>query len=496
MPEATNNKPDPSYTLPEYDAMLPLWLQIQHCLEGEITIKTQDTTYLPMPNATDLSNENKARYAAYILRAVFYNFTSRTLNGLVGMVFQKDPQIDIPPSLKTLETDVDGSGVSLLQQSQKTLAAVVSKGRSALFVDFPKTEGDLTQEVINEGGIHPVIIRIAPEQIINWRTVARGSKTVLSLVDILESYVVSDNGFEECLAKQWRVLKLVDNVYTVEIWQEQEGNDSEKVLIETTVPTDHKGKPLDFIPLTFVGSTNNDPNIDQPPLYDMSVLNIAHYRNSADYEEACFVMGQPTPYFTGLTEHWVKEVLQGEIQLGARAAVSLPEDADAGMLQVEPNTMPKEAMDAKEKQALSLGAKLVEVERVQRTAEEASSDNASDSSVLGTAANNVSEAYEVALRYAGAFVGITEDATVKLNTDFDSLKISPQEFAQIMAAWNASAITDMEMRAKLIDSGYAFEEFEDWETFKDENLDTQMLMLGEPPVDEGSSADEEETEDN
>lgn len=489
---AENEKPKASYKLPEYEAMVPLWDQIQDCEDGETAIKSKTIGYLPMPNVTDQSDVNKARYAAYVLRAVFYNFTARTLKGFVGMVYQKDPQTEITPALAILETDVDGSGVSLLQQSQKTLASVVSKGRAALLVDFPVTEKNLTKQDLIDGQIHPTIIRLKPEQIINWRTKVVGSKTVLSLVTITEKAVESDNGFEESLVDQWRVLKLVDGVYLIELWQ-VDASSGEEVVIDTINPRDGNGNPLNFIPLTFVGSVNNDPAIDQPPLYDLSVLNIAHFRNSADYEEACFILGQPTPWISGLDQAWVDENFKEGIQLGARTAVLLPDGSEMGLLQVEPNTMPKEAMEAKERQAVALGAKLVEQKTVQRTATESASDNASDSSVLGAAANNVSEAYGVALKYASIFLGKEEESTVQLNTDFDSLTMSPQETAQLVALWTAGGITDEEFRAKLKDSGLAYEDLETWQTFKDEHAETQMMLLG---MGEENSDDEEEDDDN
>ena len=59
-------------------------------------------------------------------------------------------------------------------------------------------------------------------------------------------------------------------------------------------------------------------------MYDLAVLNIAHYRNSADYEESCFVTGQPTVWASGLTEAWVEDVLKGELRLGSFGGIPLP----------------------------------------------------------------------------------------------------------------------------------------------------------------------------
>ena len=490
---ATTNKPDPSFSLDSYDLHFPMWELIEDCLRGQEAIKYKKDTYLPKPNATDVSAENKMRYEQYLLRAVFYNFTQRTLNGLTGQVFQKDPQVEMPTTLAIMEEDIDGSGVTLVQQSQRALASVVSKGRSGLLVDFPVTGEAITQKDLKDGKIHPVIVRLDPEQIINWRTVRVGSKTVLSLVVLKETATVSDDGFEEVKKDQWRELKMENGAYVVNLWQ-LDDNTQEYEIVETLKPTDQSGNALTFIPFVFIGSVNNDPEIDQPPMFDMAVLNVAHYRNSADYEEACYILGQPTPWFAGLTASWVEDILKGQVQLGARAAVPLPEGASAGLLQVEPNTMPKEAMDTKERQAVALGAKLVETKTVQRSATEASMDNASDTSILGQAANNVSAAYVKALEFASVFVGIEEEPVVQLNTDFASLKMSAQERTELLKEWQSGAITDEEMRTKLTDSGVAFQPLDEWQVFKEENAQAQMMLLGAAL--EGSTEDDNEDEEN
>ena len=56
------------------------------------------------------------------------------------------------------------------------------------------------------------------------------------------------------------------------------------------------------IPFIFCGALNNSPDVDKSPVYDIAEVNIAHYRNSADYEESCFIAGQATPVLTGLTQ--------------------------------------------------------------------------------------------------------------------------------------------------------------------------------------------------
>ena len=179
------------------------------------------------------------------------------------------------------------------------------------------------------------------------------------------------------------------------------------------------------------------------------MLNLAHYRNSADYEEATYIAGQPTPFITGLDQSWVDDVLQGEVQLGSRAAVPLPEGGNMGLVQASANSMPKEAMDVKERQMVALGAKLVESRQVQRTATEAGIEHSAETSVLASAANNVSEAYRQALEWSMMFVGTDGDIVFELNTDFKIYKANPQDVAAMLSLWQNDVLTWDELRDNL-----------------------------------------------
>ncbi len=449
---------------------------VRHCVTGQDKVKEEGAKYLPKPNEADLSEENVIRYRQYKERAVFYNVTGRSLSGMLGTVFQKSPEVEIPTQLDLLKQDADGGGVGLDQQSKKALSYALQFGRAGLLVDYPTTDRPQTKAELQEGKIRPNITLWQPWDVINWRVSLVGGKKLLTLVVISEHWVTDDDGFSADELLQYRVLRLVDGVYRVELWRESEDKQS-WAAVETFTPKDGAGKIWEFIPFTFIGAENNDPDVDLPPLYDLAALNIAHYRNSADYEEACYMLGQPTPWAAGLTKDWVDDVLKGQVALGSRAMIPLPENASIGLLQVQPNTMPKEAMEHKEKQMVALGAKLVEQRDVRQTATEASQNAASETSVLATSANNVSAAYVEALKWAAAFVG-ADAATIvyKLNTEFEKRLASAQDRAQLVAEWQANAITTTEMRAALKKVGVATQDDEEFKT----EIDSSGPDLGMP----------------
>ena len=461
--------PNVAFIRPELSKLLPQYYLIRDCISGEPTIKGAKALYLPMPNAEDQSKENKARYENYLKRAVFYNVTRRTLNGLVGQVFMRDPVVKVPSLLNSVVENASGTGVSLLQQSKKTLSLTLAYSRAGLLVDYPEVpEGGATVADLEAGRVRPTITTYSPQEIINWRLTERGAEEILSLVVLAESYTFADDGFEMKNAAQFRVLKLDENgEYVMEIWSEPTptawaGDKTPKGNFQRTKeirPKGADGLPLREIPFTFVGSENNDPQPDNPNLYDLASINVAHYRNSADYEESCFIVGQPTPVLTGLTEEWVKDVLKGTVAFGSRGGIPLPVGGDAKLLQATENTMIKEAMEAKERQMVALGAKLVEQKQVQRTAFEAKVEATSEGSTLSSTAKNVQAAYAWALKWCAKFVGVPDTAIVfELNTDFDIARMTPEERAQAIKEWQTGAITFEEMRSVLRKSGTATED--------------------------------------
>lgn len=459
---------------PDFQAVEKDWEQIADCIEGQRKIKKEGRKYLPQPNADDESEENQARFDAYKKRAVFHNATGRTVSNMVGQSFAIDPVATLPDEMVSWLEDIDGGGVSATQQSKKALAYLVAMSRAFLWVDYPTTEGVVSVADAEEGGIRPKFILCDPRNVINWRVVEQGAKSKLSLVVIRELYIKSDDGFEAEMDWQYRVLRLTDGIYSQELHRPGAAG----VEITTINPTGGDGLPLKEIPGTFLGCEANDASVEKPLMLDISNLNVAHYRNSADYEEITYMVGQPTPYLAGLTNDWVERHMKGQIMLGSRACIPLPENGTAGLIQAATNTLPKEAMDQKEALMQALGAKLVERREVKQTATEAGINEASETSILASCCKNVSAAYARAFEWAAIFANITvpksgeTDALLyELNTDFAVARMSPEEAGGVLSLYQADLITFEEARDKLKSGGWAYLDDEDAKDQLEEQAD-------------------------
>ena len=457
------NSPNVGFIRGEVHLSMPKWEIVDDCVSGDQAVKLKESKYLPKPETNSDPDKNQTQYEKYLLRAVFFPVTGRTRDGLVGQVFSKPIDFDLPSSIDPLISDIDGSGNSIEQQSKRTLSTVLTKGRAGLLSDFPRvTDGEVvTKHDVDTGKYRPNVILYQPQQIINWRNVSIGGEQRLSLLILEESKIVEDDGYEFKMAPRWRDYRLTSEMQvTVTVWMKDPDNEDNYIQDEdTSFVIGGDQKPLSKIPFTFVGSTNNDSTIDDAPLYPIATLNIAHYRNSADYEQSSFICGQPTPLFTGLTDDWVGNHMKGKVMMGSTNGINLPAGATGELLQPAPNSMAKEAMDHKEDQMKAIGAKLIEPNMVERTASEVEIEATSEASILSSIAKNVSEAYETALMHCSWFMTPLDldEITVTLNSEFQVAGLNAQERQEVMSAWQGGLITKAEAREVYRKKGIATE---------------------------------------
>lgn len=463
------------HVLPEVVEMLPKWQRIRDCINGSDAMRKRAATYLPHPFGLSVDKTEAAVFSTYANRAIYNNATGRTISGMVGQVFAKAPSITLPASMEPYLLDIDGGTVQLEQQVKQALHDVLGPGRCGILADYP-TDRPLTRKEITDGGIHPTIQYYFAEQIINWRIDVIDGMRKVTLVVLAEEYTAKDDGFKKEVGEQWRVLRLVDNVYTMAVYRKQDGS-----FIESTAefaPTDAAGATFNEIPFYIIGPQNNDPGIDDPPVMALAEINLGHFRNSADFEDLLFLIAQPTPVFTGLTQAWVDENMSGKVVLGSRIAQLLPKGATAELLQVNESQLLLAAMEHKERQMVALGAKLVESNKVQRTLGEARIEVASEASVLSTATQNVSAAYTRALKVVARFAGATGDVEYALNTDFEISSLTPEARGQLLKEWQAGSISFTEYRDLLRRAGIATQSDEEAKEEIDNDTERTSSLIG------------------
>jgi hypothetical protein len=472
------------------------WQVVRDVCAGDQRLRDGD--YLPFLNSIDRSQPNLDRNAAYRKRAVFYAATSFTRDGLLGLAFRIDPSAELPPKLEYLLKDADGAGNSIFQQSQAVLANNIEIGRHGLYVDF--------SAALNR----PVIKSYLAEDIINWRYATVDGQRVLTMV-VLREIVAEDevDGFGVTDAVFYRELALQDGVCVCRLWKDGGVDatggklpdakvalgvdDAGESLFELTMKS--SAKALDFIPFQFVGSQNNDPEIDTSPLYGLAQVNVAHFRNSADFEDSVFYCGQPQAYITGLDENWrdhlenpMVEMPDGSrrpsgrvMYVGSRTPLMLPTGATFGFAQPEPNTLVKEALQQKEDQMRGLGARLIEPSAANKTATGEDNDREATTSVLSICVSNVSEAYQAAIGWCARYLDLAVAegelaASYKINQDFVKLAADATVMTALVSAWQLGLMAKSDVRAFFRRLGVVSTER------TDEDIDASLAKDGPAPV--------------
>jgi hypothetical protein len=438
------------------------WQQTRDAVKGSVAIKEKRARYLPVPDgetgsegATNLRYANEEhkgtgtlRYRNYIKRAVYTNFTGRTKNALVGAVFRKDPTIVVPAGLEYLIDDATGDGLSLNQLAKDELSNLLEVGRAGFLVDYPQADQGLSVEDVDLLDLRASIVPYTAEQIINWKLDAYGGRKMLTLIVLEEDYPDDDDEFGHEKKKQQRILRLSDEGYSQQIYRD------EMPYTEQFFPTKADGSKWFEIPFVFCGSKNNDASIDDAPLADIAEVNLAHYRNSADYEESCFITGQPTLFIThSLSAEQFAEYNPNGIKLGSRAGHVLGETGSATLVQAEANNIVREAMNSKLNEMVAIGARIVTDRGQNETAEGARIRFASENSVLGDVVNNLSEALFTCIIWVGEFMGFDGDTEFYMNTEFYDKSVDPQLIMSMVTLLDREIIGEADIFDRLKSAG-------------------------------------------
>lgn len=418
------------FTHKEYKEHHKRWETIDNVCEGH-----EVAQYLIELNPDDKSTENTTRNTAYKERAVFYPIAGRTAEGLVSLMFSKRPKLEVPKGLEYMGTNCDGAGVSIYQQSQNLASDIVKVARGGLFTTYPKVDRELSVDDMDTGNYFATIHEYEADQIINWEQKKFGAQVKLSLVVLMEEVdVPGEDDYEVKQVKQIREFKLVESeagyVFSMQLWRK---NDKDEWIVfgDATIPVDGWGKTWDIIPFTFVGAESNNAEVDNSIMYGMSKLNIAHYRNSADFEDSTWYVGQSQPWMSGVDQTHVDMMKDNNMYVGSRMMLGVPTGETFGFASADSNPMVRQAMLDKLDGMIGMGARYIQPNGVAKTATEADGDNAVAHSTLAMISHNVGEAYTQSLKWAARYMKLPDtDIAYVTSTEF----VSPEATAQMIQA--------------------------------------------------------------
>lgn len=430
---------NPAAQHPLFAKYNPLWEQIDDIVNGENLKK-----YLVRLNPLDESQENEKRNEQYYTRAIFYAIAGWTVSGMVGTMFTKWPKFMVPDSLLYMRENVNGGGESIYQQSQSVAAEIVKNSRAGLAVTFPPTDGAISQAQKESGEFIPTIHEYKPSQIINWTQSTKGSKTFLSLVCTSE-VEFKEVDFEHIATPIIRERRLDEAGYYFErIWEEVvvKGGVKEWVPRPEVYPKDGKGNLLTEILFVFVGAVSNTPAVDKPLMKEIAHINIGLYRNSADFEDNVWYLGQAQAWMSGIDQNHVDLMKKNNMYIGSRTLLGVPAGGQFGIEAAPENPLVLAAMKEKIAMMIGLGARFLSPGSAVKTATQVEGDLAMQHSVLSLAAANISEAYTKCLKWCMLLLGedAPDDLQYTINQDFVKATCDAQMLQQMVASWFQGAL--------------------------------------------------------
>jgi hypothetical protein len=434
-----------------YQEYREAWDKIRDCLRGQDRIHHQGQLYLPKPEGMTQDG-----YAAYLKRASFYGVAERTLRGMVGAITRNPPILTLPSRIESMRDVATFEGNSFGVLLEEVTAEVLSVGRIGLLLDYPKSGATVTSA--------PFISTFHAESILDWKEELVEGRQKLTMLRLHENNFDLADGVEQHL-----VLSL-EPAYTIRRYHvtNRRGNagapdTTTEVQVEDDLVPTVNGAPLFDIPVAIVSPYNLKADTEKPPFLDLCNVNLAHYRNAADYEHSLYLTSQPTPWVAGAINEKNKPS-----QIGSGAFWVLPEGATCGILEVTGAGISsiKAAMDDKVSQMATLGARMVHDGKGRNeTTDTAKLRTRSEMSLLFSSVNMIEAALLKLLRIAADWTSpnSANQVVLKLHRDFVTAQIDATLLTALIKAHQAGSISHDTLltnlkRGEIVDPNRSLEE--------------------------------------
>lgn len=456
---------------PEYLQYESEWRKGRDCAEGQYSIHKAGEKYLPK-----LSDQTADEYKAYKERALFYEATSRTIQGLKGMVFRKPPVIEFEQMEEFLE-DVDLQGNSILSIAQSLTEDVFEVGRVGVLIDYPNVNSEnMTQAQAQALNARPYFHCYKAESITNWKVGRVANKAALVEVRLFEKAEIETDEFEIEEVKQYRVLDLIDGRYRQRLYRQNTKHQWEQ-FGDDIIPV-MNGAPIPYIPFVFFSQNGTQSDVQKPPLAGLVNINISHYKTTADLEHGSHFTGLPTAFIKGVS---TEDTENQTFKIGSTTAWAFSnESADAKYLEFTGQGLGalETRIQVKESMMASLGAQMLAPnQRRNEAAETAGMRHMGENSILSSISQSISEGLNKCLEIAGEWMNVTP-ATIELNRDFLPTPMTPQMLTALVASWQQGAISSQTLFENL-KQGEVIANEKEFEEEQDE-IDTSPVVLDAP----------------
>lgn len=436
---------------PLYECVYPLWEQLRDTSEGQHAVKArcEGHKYLPPTQGMWMdggaSGDDRFRklvpyskgwraYQTYLGRALFVPFVCDAADMMLGMLWNKLPQISLPKKMEFLWQKASPSGEGLLQLMRRANYQQIVTGRLGALLDLPSSEVRSAPQ--------PYLSLYHGEDIINWDVVERsdlpGEVVKMIVLDECAPMRVNTFGWER--SKQYRVLALgsledqrASGVYSVGVFSTREGEAPE--FDPGLMRAPHvRGRTLPFVPFVFIGAIGNTSAIDYPPLLGLSDMSLAFYRMQADYRQGLYMTTQDTLFSKGF-------MLPDDSPLRVGAGAHVHSDfAEADMKYVGINSqgLPelRSAIENDFKIASHKAGELMDASsRARESGVALEMRVGTKTATLNSIALAMGEGFERQLKNMATWLGLNPDEVkIQPNFEFASKEFGSQDLNQLVSA--------------------------------------------------------------
>ena len=459
----------------DYINNLSVWRKCRDVDAGQDAMHAAKIIYLPK-----LKDQTDIDYDAYVERTPFYNATSRTIGGLIGMLFRRPMIITVGALIEKLLVDINLQGVPFSSFAEELAEECLVVGRVGVLVDYVQLTDNIDEPITIAKaevlGLRPTLQMYKTETIINWRHKQINNVWSLCQVVLQEAFTMpaknpdgTDSEFCNIIEPRYRVLD-IDNegFYRNRVFRIDERDQDQ--LVSEIWPLQNNQK-MNFIPFEIITDDGMTFNIDKPPMLDLININVSHYKTSADYEHGCHFTALPTFWIAGYRQPIDEPGLVAEkIYLGSQTALVMPDpQAKAGFVEFTGQGLStlERNLDRKEQQMAVLGARMIAGEKkAAETATTTAIHRTGENSVLSSVSISLSLGLKTLLEIFSSWAGIV-DASIEciINKDFLPVAIDGPTLTAYTQTWQAGGLTDEEF-FDLIQRGDLIEADVDFATHK------------------------------
>jgi hypothetical protein len=422
----------PSYKNDVHQRQLKSLQMVSDLFEGTETVVAGGEKYLPRE-----PSESEIAYKTRLGRATFYNAYGRTIAGLVGMVFRKNPVLgeNVPAAIRMHAENIDMQGNHLDVFAKELFQRAVNTGHCFILVDMPppldKKKFSATDE--RKMGRRPYWQTYHKGQVLNFQTQTRGGEVRLAQVTLEEVACVPQGRFGEKKVTRYRVLMPGG----WEIWQKNENDEHPvKVLDGQSSITE--------IPLVPIYTGKKAFFESRPPLLDLAYQNLDHYQLRSDLKRILHKASVPIFYTAGLDTEKLKK-----LKISPDQGIHVDVNGTVGWAEIQGTSIAAAQQEIAnvEGRMAALGLSVIaEQPKSAKTATESVMEYEAESSELSSFARSLKDGLEMACDYHNQFLGAKPGSAgnVTVNKDFSQLRLSAQDismYSQMVAAGQLSIDT-------------------------------------------------------